>query len=245
MFILFVSFVLSNSPLYAGEQDNTESSVTFSTAVEQGVVAYQNADYQQSKMHFIGSVLKAENQQERGIALHNLGNALFQEGDYSSAAEIFTDALRYAPKQQQTINNQKLTVAINVELEKRRKRVFNRGNFAAPNDNAPLFDMPEQIPFMLSTKAVIMLKASLPKLPEKDLNRLLSKNMAQFKLIQGNEKQNKKERKEQQDLEQARIYFMGLEEKNSNALWKRLFEIEEGFPSKLKKPKEVPGVRAW
>jgi len=38
---------------------------------------------------------------------------------------------------------------------------------------------------------------------------------------------------------------MSLEEKTSNALWKRLFEIEEGFPGKLKQPKEIPGVPAW
>ena len=245
MLAVFVFLTLLNTPLYADEDDNTQRMATYSTAIEQGIVAYKNTEYQQSKSHFINSVLNAENQQERGIALHNLGNALFQAGDYSSAAEIFTDALRYAPKQQQTINNQKLTVAINIELEKRRNRVFNRGNFAAPNDNAPLFDLPEQIPYMLSTKAVMVLKASLPKLPEKDLNRLLAKNMAQFKLIQGGEELNTQEIKAQQDLEQARIYFMSLEEKTSNALWKRLFEIEEGFPGKLKKPKEIPGVLAW
>ncbi len=214
-----------------------------------GIDAYKNSEYAKSKNQFVQSVLKAETDKERGVALHNLGNALFQTGDYSSAAEVFTDALRYAPNQRESIENQKLAIEIYTLIEKRKNRLMNRGNFAAPEDNAPLFDLPEQIPFILSSKAVMLLKASLPDLPEENLDHLISEEMLQFQLKQGDTTQSLEEQKQlqkrEQEIEQARIHFMGLEETNTNSLWKRLFEIEEGFPAKLKKPKPIPGLRPW
>lgn len=236
IFALFL--VAGNFPVYSAEK-------LYESNILQGIDAYKNADYAKSKSDFIHSVLNAQNDKERGIALHNLGNALFQTRDYASAAEVFTDALRYMPEQQQTIDNQQLTIALYTLLQRRRNRAMNQGNFAAHDDNAPLFDLPEQIPIMLSTKAVNLLKASLPKMPEEELMRLLDRDMQQFQLLEGDEKLTAEKLKEQQDIEQARIHFMGLEEKSSNALWKRLFEIEEGFPGKLKEPKTIPGVRPW
>lgn len=240
--VLFASaliiFTLSLPPTFADENK-------YKSSVKIGIDAYKNTEFAKSKSQFIQSVLSANNNKQRGIALHNLGNALFQTGDFSSAAEVFTDALRYAPDQQATIANQKLAIEIYTLIEKRRNRQMNRGNFAAPQDNAPLFDLPEQIPYILSSKAVMLLKASSPDLPEDELDRLLSKEMQQIQLMQGNKPQNFKEQKQQKEMEQARIHLMGLEEVSSNDLWKRLFEIEEGFPAKLKQPKSIPGVRPW
>lgn len=226
------------SPSQAEEND-------YNSTVLIGIDAYKNAQYAKSQNQFIRSVLNAKTNKQRGIALHNLGNALFNTGDYSSAAEVFTDALRYAPKQKKTIENQKLSIEIYTLIEKRKNRLMNRGNFAAPTDNAPLFDLPEQIPYMLSTKAIMLLKASLPDLPEEELDRLLSKEMQQFQLMQGDKQANEKQIKQEQNMQQARIHFMGLEETTSNDLWKRLFEIEEGFPAKLNQAKPIPGVRPW
>jgi len=240
--ILFLAIFTSHPPAYADQLSNKKN---YQSSLTQGIDAYKNKKFKIAKSQFIEAVLNAQTQQQRAVALHNLGNALFKNADYARAADVFTDALRYAPKQQQSIDNQKLSVAISIELEKRRQQLVKRGNFNVPNDNAPFFDLPDQMPYMLNTKAVNLLKVSLPKLPETDLNRLLKKNIAQFKLLQGNSQKSKQKKKQQYDLEQARIYFMGLEEQQSNQLWKRLFEIEEGFPGKLKKPKNIPGVKPW
>ena len=240
--LLFLAIFMPHSSTYA-EQFGDKTS--YQSSLEQGINAYKNKKFKAAKSQFIEAVLNAKTKQQRAVALHNLGNALFQGSDYARAAEVFTDALRYAPKQQQSINNQKLSIAISIELEKRRQQLAKRGNYNVPNDSSPLFDLPEQIPYMLNTKAVNLLKASLPKLPDSDLNQLLAKNMAQFKLLQGDVETHKQKEKQQYDLEQAKIYFMGLAEQQSNQLWKRLFEIEEGFPGKLKKPKSIPGVKPW
>jgi Ca-activated chloride channel family protein len=241
-FILFLGASTAHSPVFA---DQLSDKNNYQLSIKRGISTYKKQQFRPAKIQFINAVLSAKTKQQRAIALHNLGNSLFQNGDYAHAAEVFTDALRYAPTQQQSISNQKLSVAINIELEKRRQKLLKRGNNSIPNDSSPLFDLPEQIPYMLNTKAVNLLKASLPKLPDADLNRLLAKNIEQFKLLQGGSQKTAQKEKQEYDLEQARIYFMGLEEQQSNQLWKRLFEIEEGFPGKLNKPKNIPGVRPW
>lgn len=240
--VLLVLFTLI---VIAGVLPVSAKEKPFEQSVQQGIKAYVNKDFVTSKRHFISSVLSAETDQERGIALHNLGNAIFKTGDYSGAAELFTDALRYIPEQQKTVKNQQLSIGLFTLLERRRKRARTQGDFSTPNDFSPLFDLPEQIPFMLNTKAVNLLKAGLPELPTEELRRLLDKDIQAFKLLQGDDGENAQKKKIQQDTEQARIQLMQLEDNQSNALWKRLFEIEEGFPGQLEKPKTIPGVRPW
>jgi len=49
-------------------------------------------------------------------------------------------------------------------------------------------------------------------------------------------------------MQQAHLFLLDQEEQTAtaiNPLWKRLFEIEEGFPGRLKTPKTIPGVRPW
>jgi len=258
-------FAVINPPLLAAEfTDHSAVDNTYDYNIAQGIEAYRNNNFKKAKHYFIKSVLSASSNtdnnagsndkentiQSRAIALHNLGNTLFQQGDYAAAAELFTDALRYAPKQQESAKNQTLSVELYIEMEKRRKRKMNQGNFAAPDDIAPLFDLPEQLPFMLSSKAIMLLKTSLPKLPKEELNRLLANRLDKFDLFKIDDKlaSIKPQQKEQLDMQQARLYLMDQEEQvstSTNPLWKRLFEVEEGFPGKLKKPKTIPGVQPW
>jgi len=76
----------------------------------------------------------------------------------------------------------------------------------------------------------------------------LKKGLAHIKLLQANGEKNKQEAKEEHNLDEARLYLLGLGEQlkpSSNPLWKRLFEIEEGFPGDLDKPEEIPRVQPW
>ena len=258
-FVVLIDIVSINSPLYANEY----MSNSYDVSLSKGIEAYKQNDFIKAKRHFINSVLSAEatsndaNNSEnkaRAIALHNLGNTLFQLGDYATAATLFTDALRYAPKQNKSIKNQKLSIALFIEMEKRRKRKMNRGNSATADDIAPVFDLPEQLPYMLSTKAIMLLKASLPKLPKEKLDQLLGVELSKLDLLQNDDKLlahkfSKDSQQKQLDMQQARLYLMDKKEqtfdKSANSLWKRLFEIEEGFPGKLKEPKTIPGVSPW
>ena len=138
-----------------------------------------------------------------------------------------------------------MALAIYTLLEKRRKRNQKQGNFATPNDTSPLFDLPDQIPFMLDTKAVNLLKIELPKLSKDVLKTLSPSDIQQLELLQSESQESLKKEQDNAEIAQAKIHFMGLQEKKSVSLWKRLFEIEEGFPGEVTKPEKVPGLRPW
>ena len=46
------------------------------------------------------------------------------------------------------------------------------------------------------------------------------------------------------NLAAARLRMKALEHQQSN-LWKRLFEMEEGFPAPLDQPRDIPGTAPW
>ena len=237
--VLFIFLVLDlNTPLYAAEKH-------YQTTIQDGISAYRAANYNKAMRSFIDAVLLATTQKERATALHNLGNTLFKKGDFAQAAELFTDALRYNPEQKASTDNQRLALAIYKLLEKRRNRNQKQGNFATPNDTSPLFDLPDQIPFMLDTKAVNLLKIELPKLSKDVLKTLSPSDIQQLELLQSERQESIKKEQDNAEIAQAKIHFMGLHEKKSVSLWKRLFEIEEGFPGEVTKPEKVPGLRPW
>jgi len=214
----------------------------------EGVRGYVNKQYNLARSKFIQSVLTADTEKQRANALHNLGNALFQNGDYDGASKLFADALRYNPNQEQSFSNQKLSIELNQILQRRLRNARRQGNLATPGQISMLVDLPAQLPERLNTRAVNVSEFKLPELPKKELNRLLEKGLAHIKLLQSDTTSSKAAIQQKQNVDEARLYLIGLQEqgsRSSNALWKRLFEIEEGFPGKLKKSKEIPGVQPW
>ena len=223
----------------------------YSKELSEGVRAYKMKDYSGAKQFFIQSVLKAKTDDKRAIALHNLGNALFQIGDYGNATAVFSDALKYNPQQQLTLNNHQLTSSLYTLLQKRlekiRLRAAKKKRESANGEGENLFDLPDLPPSTLNTKTKSTLSFSLPALPEADLEVLLKRGLEYLQVIpgEGGNKKIKQLRQHQQAVDQARLYLENLQPGTSNLLWKRLFEIEEGFPAKLDQPKTVPGVQPW
>ena len=213
-----------------------------------GESGYEKKNFYQAKSAFVQSVLKANTSKERAIALHNLGNSLFQIGDYATASQLFMDALRYDPQQKQSAHNQKLSYELYKALSRRQRNQQMQGNLGAPNRNSLLQDLPDNINQNLNTQAVNTTEFKLPDLPKETLNRLLKKGLARIQLLQAEKEKNKDNVKKQQNIDEARLYLIGLEEQvsaSSNPLWKRLFEIEEGFPGDLEEPEKIPGVKPW
>ena len=246
-------------PAYANDTNKKNNASShpdnnYNTILLKGINAYKASDFSKSQAHFIQAVLDADTDNKRAIALHNLGNVLFQLGNYQQASFIFRDALQYNPEQQQTIKNQQLTLVLsNLMAEQLTKNNSNNELLSNPaNNNSPsslLLDLPDHLPFMLNSTAVNKLNdslSSLPKLNKEEWASLLNKGMAHLKLMGNSSKPlHPKELNHKQNVELARVHLLNLQEQSSNNLWKRLFEIEEGFPSKLKQPKERPGIKSW
>jgi len=227
---------------------STAKADAYTNHIKQGVEFYKTDNFKQARSQFIQSVLKAESDKDRAIALHNLGNALFQSGDYETANILFSDALRYNPAQTQSSDNQELSGELFKLLDARKRKAMILGNLSAPNQNSPLFDLPKKSSSTLSSKAINTTKLKLPDLPKAELDKLLDKGLAFIQLMQGKNQQNAKQKQEMQDIDTARQQLIHLGEQGSapsNVLWKRLFEIEEGFAGSLKKSAKLPGVNPW
>jgi len=233
-------FVLCFASILFSPVSNIYAESDFSEHLQNSIQDYQNQEYALATSGFISAILQANTNSERAMAMHNLGNNYFQQGDYQNAAQLFEDALRYAPKQTQSQYNLKLTKELNALLEKRRRRGLagnaNQGIGKQERSN------PNQLVTSLDNITPKLTKSVLPKIPKAQLDSLLSKGLAHLKIM--DDPYAKKLRDQQRNVAQARISLL-RDQDDSLQMWKRLFEIEEGFPAKLKSPKSVPGQQPW
>jgi Ca-activated chloride channel family protein len=232
---VIVSFSLSpTSELYA--EENALNSV-----LEESVKNYNDQEYALATSGFMSIILQAQTDSDRGKAMHNLGNNYFQQGDYENASQLFGDALRYAPDQTQTKNNLTLTNELNSLLQRRRQKgnARRRANQAAGRAQT---GNQNQSNAMIESRMILPKNLKLPEIPKEHLNDLLSKGLAHLKMLDSTKATEK--RQKQRNIEQARISLL-RDQDSSLDMWKRLFEIEEGFPAKLEFPKAVPGQQPW
>jgi Ca-activated chloride channel family protein len=223
------------------------------SALQSGINAYREQNYPQAIKQFSEAMFNADNDTARARALHNLGNSYFQYGDYAAAQQVFQDALLYRPNYAATQDNLLLAQTVlyalqqslaaknsadesenslsgsrfesqNNSLDWNQDSTKVWGNNFATTDNAPA-----KIPLDAKT---------LQQLVQRGFQRLEEKG------ILDQSENGKNWQHKQQSLYDARI---ALQQMDSNPvdLFKRLFEIEEGFYSKQSEPQVIPEVLPW
>ncbi|MCF6208676.1 MAG: tetratricopeptide repeat protein, partial [Ghiorsea sp.] len=242
---VFISLLFgSSSELYAdadadANKSADEKSISDSV-LQESVKNYNKQEYALATSGFMAIILQAKTDTNRAKAMHNLGNNYFQQGDYENAAQLYEDALRYAPNQTQSQNNLLLTTELNDLLQRRRRRgVGLRSNQASGRG---FLGSQNQTASKAESRMAKPKNLKLPEIPKEYLNDLLSKGLAHLQMLDS--EQTKEERKKQRNIEQARISLL-QDQDSSLDMWKRLFEVEEGFPAKLDVPKSVPGQQPW
>ena len=220
---------------------NVNSHVVITDPVlQESVKNYNEQEYELASPGFMSIVLQAQSESDRGKAMHNLGNNYFQQGDYGNAAKLYRDALRYTPDQVETQKNLELTRELNTLLQRRRQRATqsreNQADGREPAGNQ------NQTGNMMISRQIVPKNLKLPEIPKAHLNQLLDKGLAHLQILESPEAIMELER--QRKIEQAKISLL-RDQDSSLEMWKRLFEIEEGFPAKLKAPKSVPGQQPW
>ncbi|KAG1665693.1 hypothetical protein GQR58_019193 [Nymphon striatum] len=247
--ILLVIFYIPK-PAYA-ESIYLENKPSSKTSLKEGIKAYRSEKYKKAEKQFISTVYNAKNDEERARALHNLGNSYFQQGDYVAAIQVFQDSLTYRPKNKATLQNLELGKTVQRILENRllqqiTDEALYEGNRLERLSNQLDWDQDSTKTWGESTNKKT--NSGLPKLPLNDdqLKILVSKGLQRLEQDGGigNNKNIKERYQRQQSLIEAQIALQQIED-NPTQFWKRLFEIEEGFPGSLEKPKEVPGVSPW
>ena len=217
------------------------------SALTAGITAYRAENYAVATQHFTAAVFAASDDSERARALHNLGNSYFQQGDYAAAAQLFQDALTYRPDHVPTQQNLEFAADLQAELERRlaaanRAAADNNSSGARRERSSNALDWDQASTLTLGEGKDAPVNATMPELPAAAREKLLEKGMA--RLAQTGADQPQTWRKRQQSLDDARIALQQLDD-NPAALWKRLFELEEGFPASLSEPNTVPGILPW
>ena len=217
----------------------------------EGASDYRMADYKAAIRQFSQAVLEAEDNDQRASALLNLGNSYFQLGDYASAIAIYQDALLYRPEYKAAQTNLAFTIplqkAVEHQLTLQLDRSAGRGPLTAPLGNREL-DVDNSA---ISIQQSYNKKKQQPPLPTppipkaSDLSELIARGLrhaqSQGGYIPEAEQQT---HKNVHNLAAARLRMKALEHQQSN-LWKRLFEMEEGFPAPLDQPRDIPGTAPW
>ncbi len=223
----------------------------FQGRLGEGVAYYRMENFSQAIGRFIQAVLNAGQDEERAVALFNLGNSYFQVGDYKNAVIAFRDALLYRPDHSASQANLEFSQALQEAVEKRLALSARESSGSGPQSSraAPETAVrPNSTLSLDDNEALLDAESRLPPLPNLtsiQFAALIEKGLAQVRQAGGgSDIQQQDQQAKALALADARLQMESLQEQQF-LLWNRLFEIEEGFPSSLDHPEALPGVPPW
>ena len=231
-------------------------SVGYQARMAQAICAYKIEKEDKAISLFMQSVLLSDTDSQRFNAINNVATLHFLKGNYKDSAYYYEDALRYSPNNIKTRQFYELSVYLNKLLEAR----IARNNAKPQNNRAGRGNKLRKLEEVIfDREANIRLEDSDSKdskevnliqnvISNKDLlNQLLT---AGIEAIEVNRSGDLKDYKSFVDL-QLQFEFSSLEHASFTSdasvsdLWKRIFELEEGFPATLEAIETLPGVRPW
>lgn len=216
----------------------------------EGASRYKNGDFHGAVAQFSRATLLADSEEKRSVALFNLGNSYFQIGNYPSAIDSFRDALLYNPQSKAAQHNLAFSRALKKAVDKQRQRAERMGTgpqlAPARNDIGAQESSSMAIDESESVAEDVLPLPELADLSDVALQVLIDKGLTQIRLAaSATSTQNAGEQqKTKLALINARLRMLQLQDQQA-LLWKRLFEMEEGFPAPLDAPRTVPGVAPW
>jgi tetratricopeptide (TPR) repeat protein len=216
----------------------------------EGASRYKNDDFHGAVGQFSRATLLADSEEKRAAALFNLGNSYFQIGNYPSAIDSFRDALLYNPQSKAAQHNLAFSRALKKAVDKQRQRAERMG--AGPQLAPARNDLSVQESGSMAideTESVREDALPLPELADLSdaaLQALIDKGLAQIRLAASaaSSKNAAEQQKTKLAMINAHLRMLQLQDQQA-LLWKRLFEMEEGFPAPLDAPRTVPGVAPW
>jgi len=224
----------------------------FHGRIGEGNSYYRLAEYSQAITQFNQAVMLANNDQQRGSAIYNLANATFMTGDYALATALYRDSLLYRPSHEASMANLNISLSLQQLIEDQMQQGLAGRMGTGPRtaraeqgldinkQGSMAFDNEEE-----RKKA----KLPLPDIPPEELSKLLAKGLAHVRLVQNGSSSSglitdNNQSRWHQDIVAARLRMRELEDIQV-LLWKRLFEMEEGFPAPLEEAEVVPGNLPW
>ncbi len=216
---------------------------------------YRMGNYRRAVQHFSVAVMMAETDQQRAAALYNLGNSQFKLGDYAGAIRIYKDVLIYRPGHKGTLTNLRFSQALLKEIAIRQSYSgkttrMGAGPHSALADGAVDVNDGGSVSIDDSedkgSDDDTPIEATLADLNEQQLAALIQQGLDHIRLAAGNQPDIRRDKGRQRQLSlPAAKRLMAQMSDDQPRLWKRLFELEEGYPAPLSRPETIPGVIPW
>jgi len=218
---------------------------------------YKMGHYQKAIRQYAVAILNAQDDKQRANALYNLANSYFRTGNYSSALKAYQDVLRYQPRNKACLHNINISQAIKKNIERRLKEkekiiaLSRQGRGPRSASIADGTDVNENTAVSIAGNENILKEdIPLPKIPDisDDIVKKLIlsglKNIEFAKQGGVSLQQLKYENSKTYNLIKAQQQLNAISS-SQHLLWKRLFEMEEGFPAPVATPRILPGVEPW
>ncbi len=214
---------------------------------------YKQKNYQNAIHLYIQAVLATNINHQRALALFNLANSYYIIGDYPQAINLYRDTLKYNP----SFNRAKINLKYAIALDKRVKRALalRKGKKESVSPRAgsgSRSSRVEQGVDVGSSKVSLgdsEEKFTFYNLPLNDelTNKLINRGIKHSRIsttLTDKTTSNKNWNFEYTTLDMVEL-LVKQEKINNFNLWKRLFEIEEGFPAPVEEPHIKQGVNPW
>lgn len=245
-----------NSSQYFDAESSFSKAIGYPARMGQAISAYKIGKNDKAISLFMQSVLLADNDSQRFKAINNVAIVHFLNGNYIESTQYYEDALRYSPGNIETQQFYELSTYLKQLLEARvarnnaklNKKRVGRGNKLSKLEDVT-FDREANIRLEDNDNKDSKTKNLLQHVIENEelLNQLIS---AGVKAIEVNTSGSLTKQKTFVDL-QLQFEFSSIEHATytsdtpASDLWKRIFELEEGFPATLETIETLPGVRPW
>lgn len=218
-----------------------------------GNALYRQNNYVQAIQPYTRAVLTALSDKQRAIAIYNLANTYYKLGDYSESIHLYRDALKYNRHFEKARVNLVYAKAIDSKVKKALALRQGKTTASRPGNGPRSAQIETGVD--VGTSKLKLADDDPDKnniiynitLDNKTINQLIERGIKHS--IVSSTKIDKQSAYTQWQYDYTTTDMIELlvkqEKLDSFKLWKRLFEIEEGFPAPVESPAVKPGVKPW
>jgi len=211
-----------------------------------GSAYYRLNQYRQAIIAYNQAILSAATDDERADAIFNLANSYYQLADYQQAVALYKDVLLYRHDDPAAQTNIQVAESLLEKQQKTRKRSRPTSSSGRNRivDEVTINPDDARVSSGKSTQRQrhIYADEGLSNNNSISIEKSIQySELASNEISSGSRDQWRYDTSDNLFLQQAII----SQPDTDTLLWKRIFELEEGFPAPLDEPKRIRGVQPW
>ena len=215
---------------------------------------YRQKNYTQALSLYTKAIQFASHDHQFATALFNLANTYYILGDYKQAINLYRDVLNYQPNSVASKTNLEYAIIINEQVERALAiKIGRTGKIQVKPGSGPRsvtiaegIDIGKSRVSLSDDENNDASEFNYEELPGIDTS-LIQRGINHSKVSSTSITESKLDTQWQYDATTLdMIEILAKQEKaNDYRLWKRLFEIEEGFPAPVDTPHVIKGIKPW